>query len=105
MAREVRVAALTAVREGEARGFDVEGEEVVLCSVDGEIYALQGMCTHQALPLDGGEVADGTLTCEWHGASFDVCTGTARTLPATRRLRTFETVVRDGAVFIRLEER
>jgi 3-phenylpropionate/trans-cinnamate dioxygenase ferredoxin subunit len=101
--REIDVAAVTAVPEGEARGFEMEGEEIVLCNVDGEIYALQGSCTHQELPLDGGVVEDGVLTCEWHGAEFDVCTGTARTLPATRGLRTYETRVRDGRIYVVLE--
>ena len=43
--REIDVAATSAVPEGEARGFVVEGEEIVLCNVDGDFYALQGMCT------------------------------------------------------------
>ncbi|HET8656062.1 MAG TPA: non-heme iron oxygenase ferredoxin subunit [Longimicrobiaceae bacterium] len=103
MSREVRVAALSAVREGEAHGFEVEGMEIVLCNVEGEIYALQGMCTHEELPLDGGEIEDGVLTCEWHGATFDVCSGHARTLPATRPLKSYETLVRDGGVFVLLD--
>lgn len=104
MLREIDIAALSAVPEGEARGFEVEGEEIVLCNVDGEIYALQGMCTHEDLPLDGGEVEDGVLTCEWHGAAFDVCSGAARTLPATRALRTFETRVEGGRIHVVLPE-
>lgn len=98
--REVPVAALTALSEGEARGFKVEGHEVVLCVVEGEVYALEGVCTHEELPLDGGEVEDGVLTCEWHGASFDVCSGHAKTLPATQALTTYDTVVRDGRVYL-----
>jgi 3-phenylpropionate/trans-cinnamate dioxygenase ferredoxin subunit len=104
MPREVDVAALSAVPEGEARGFEVEGVEIVLCNVDGEIYALQGMCTHEDLPLDGGEVEDGVLTCEWHGAAFDVCSGAARTLPATRALRTFDARVEGGRIRVLLPE-
>ena len=34
---------------------------------------------------------------------LDVCTGTARTLPATRGLRTYETRVRDGRIYVVLE--
>ena len=49
--REIPVAALSALAEGEAHGFQVEGHAVVLCNVDGEIYALEGICTHQNLPL------------------------------------------------------
>jgi 3-phenylpropionate/trans-cinnamate dioxygenase ferredoxin component len=98
--REVLVAALSAVPEGEARGFEVEGREIVLCHEGGEIYALEGMCTHQDLPLDGGVVEDGEVTCEWHGARFDVCSGAARGLPAVRGLRTYETRVEDGRVYV-----
>jgi len=101
---EHEVTRITAVPEGEARGFTVGGREIVLCNVEGEIYALQGMCSHEALPLDGGEVEDGVLTCDWHGASFDVCTGRVLGLPATSPLRTYDTRVDDGRVFVTLPD-
>jgi nitrite reductase/ring-hydroxylating ferredoxin subunit len=101
MSIETFVADLSDVPEGEAREFDVDGMEVVLCNDGGEIYALQGTCTHQELPLDGAEVEDGVLTCEWHGATFDVETGRARSLPATRPLIVYEVRLRDGKVYIR----
>jgi nitrite reductase/ring-hydroxylating ferredoxin subunit len=94
------VANLSEVPEGEARVFKIDGQEVVLCNDGGEIYALQGMCTHQDLPLDGAEVDDGVITCEWHGATFDVETGKAKSLPATRALMVYETRIRDGKVYI-----
>lgn len=97
---EYDTAPLSDVPEGEAREFTVGGREIVLCNVEGEIYALQGMCTHEELPLDGGEVEDGTLTCDWHGATFDVCTGRATGLPATVALETFPTRVDDGRIFV-----
>ena len=100
---EVEAARLSAVPEGEARGFTVAGREIVLCNVEGEIYALQGMCTHEELPLDGGEIEDGTLTCDWHGATFDVCSGRATGLPATVGLQVFETRVdEEGRIFVTL---
>lgn len=100
---EHEVTRITAVPEGEARGFVVAGEEIVLCNVEGEIYALQGICSHEELPLDGGEVEDGVLTCEWHGAQFDVCTGAVRSPPASRPLKTYPTRVDDdGRIFVEL---
>lgn len=100
---EYEVTRVTAVPEGEARGFTVGGEEIVLCNVDGEIYALQGICTHEELPLDGGEVEDGKLTCEWHGAVFDVRTGAVCSPPASVPLRGYDTRVDgDGRVFVTL---
>ena len=100
---EHRVARTSAVPEGEARGFTVAGREIVLCRVEDQIYALQGMCTHQELPLDGGEVEGGVLTCEWHGATFDVCTGRVLGPPATRSLRSYTVRVDDeGSVWVEL---
>lgn len=102
--REIDVAAVLAVPPGEARGFEVEGREIVLCNVDGGIHALEGMCTHEHLPLDGGEIEDGVMTCEWHGARFDVCSGRALALPATQPLKTYATRVENGRVYVQLPE-
>jgi nitrite reductase/ring-hydroxylating ferredoxin subunit len=100
---EVEVTRITAVPEGEARGFTAAGREIVLCNVEGEVYALDGICTHEEYPLDGGEVEGTTLTCDWHGATFDVRTGAATGLPATRPLRVYPARVDgEGRVFVTL---
>jgi 3-phenylpropionate/trans-cinnamate dioxygenase ferredoxin subunit len=100
---EYEVTRVSAVPEGEARGFTVAKQEIVLCNLDGEIYALQGICTHEELPLDGGEVEDGVLTCEWHGARFDVRTGAVCSPPASVPLRGYDTRVdEEGRVFVTL---
>ena len=102
---EHEVTRMSAVPQGEARGFTVSGHEIVLCNVDDEIYAFQGMCSHEELPLDGGEIEDGILTCEWHGAQFDACTGAVRGLPATQPLRAYDTRVDgEGRVFVTLPD-
>ena len=100
---EFRVTNRSAVSSVEVRAFTVAGREIVLCDVDGEIYALDGICTHEELPLDGGEVDGTTLVCNWHGATYDVCTGRATGLPAVAPLQTFDTRVDDdGRIFVTL---
>ncbi len=84
------VAVLAAVRTGEASAFTVDGREIVLCRVNGEVRALDGICTHEDLSLDGGTVLDGVLTCPWHGARYDIRSGRVRALPAVRPLRTYD---------------
>ena len=102
---EHRVARLDAVPQEEARGFQVAGVEIVLCRVEDQVYALQGMCTHQELPLEGGEVEGGVLTCEWHGATFEVCTGRVLGPPATRALRVYPARVDEqGEVWVELPD-
>jgi 3-phenylpropionate/trans-cinnamate dioxygenase ferredoxin subunit len=102
---EHQAATLGDVPEGEVREFTVGGREIVLCNVEGEIYALQGMCTHEDLPLDGGEVDGTELVCNWHGASFDVCTGRPIGLPATEPLQTFPARVDgDGRIYVTMPD-
>lgn len=101
--REHDVAPLSALVEGEARAFRVNGEEVVLCRHEGEVSALHGICTHEDLPLDGGHVEDGVLTCPWHGARYDVRTGRVLALPAVRPLRVYRSRVDDdGRVHVEI---
>jgi len=38
-------------------------------------YAIDGMCSHQGGPLAQGHVADGCVTCPWHGWQYDLATG------------------------------
>lgn len=48
---------------------------VALFNVDGEFYALDGICPHQGGPLGKGTLAGCVVTCPWHGWQFDVQTG------------------------------
>lgn len=89
------VAPLSALSEGEARGFQVNGEEIILCRLKDEVCVLHGICTHEDLPLDGGTVEDGVLTCPWHGARYDVRTGRVLALPAVRPLQVYRSRVDD----------
>lgn len=102
---EMRVCLRSEIPVDEARAFTVGGREIVLCDSEGEVYALDGICTHEDLPLDGGEVDDGVLECPWHGARYDVRTGRVLALPATRPITTFPVRVDDeGAVHITLPD-
>lgn len=51
----------------EARSFSFGGREVVLCRTPEGVCALDGICTHEDLPLDGGEVVDqARITSDGH---------------------------------------
>ncbi|MFW6202623.1 MAG: Rieske (2Fe-2S) protein [Gemmatimonadota bacterium] len=103
--KDVPTILASALPDDQARGVEADGREIVLCRVNGRITAFAGMCTHEELPLDGGEVRDGALTCAWHGARFDARTGRALALPAVQGLRTYETRVDDdGRVWVRIPD-
>ena len=74
---------------GATRRFTVNDVDVLLCNVDGEIYAIEDVCTHDGGELDQGELEGCRIMCPRHGAYFDVRTGTALTLPATLPVPTY----------------
>ena len=49
---------VSAVPVGEAVVVEVDDEEVALCNVGGEIYAVANLCTHDGGPLGEGSLID-----------------------------------------------
>jgi 3-phenylpropionate/trans-cinnamate dioxygenase ferredoxin subunit len=69
-------------------------------NVDGTLCALEDRCSHDDGPLVEGEWDPdrGVVTCPRHGATFDICSGRALTLPAYIPVDTFPVRVVDGMV-------
>jgi nitrite reductase/ring-hydroxylating ferredoxin subunit len=71
---------------------------VVAIRTDGTIHVLADRCSHMSGPLSGGELADGCLTCPWHGSVFRVADGSVARGPATAPQPAFEAREADGAI-------
>lgn len=80
---------------GTTKRVVVGGVPVLLCNVDGDIYAVEDVCTHDGGPLDQSELQGTRVECPRHGAIFDVTTGSALSLPAVVPLETFPVTI-DG---------
>jgi nitrite reductase/ring-hydroxylating ferredoxin subunit len=93
MAKLVKIAAVKEVLPGRAAAFTVEGERIALFNVDGTYYAIADTCTHASAPLSEGEVQGTKVTCPWHGAEFDLTTGTVLGPPAYEGVRSYKVVV------------
>ena len=94
------VAARSEIAPGTARRVVVDGVEVLVCNVDGDVYAVEDVCTHDGGPLDQGVLDGRCITCPRHGAVFDVTSGAALTLPAILPLPTYPVRVEGDAVYI-----
>jgi nitrite reductase/ring-hydroxylating ferredoxin subunit len=67
--------------------------DVAVFNVAGSICATQSKCTHRQGPLSNGKLDGSTVTCPWHGAQFNVCTGAVLRGPATDPLKTHRVIV------------
>ncbi|MCY3707412.1 MAG: Rieske (2Fe-2S) protein [Caldilineaceae bacterium] len=94
-----RIASVDEVKETGLHTVQVNGHVIVLVHHEDEIYALDNRCPHMGFPLDRGSVQDGILTCHWHHARFDLCTGGSFDLWADDTPN-FPVELRNGDVFV-----
>jgi 3-phenylpropionate/trans-cinnamate dioxygenase ferredoxin subunit len=94
------VARKSAIAPGGMLRVIVDGVPVLLCDVDGELYAVEDVCTHDGGALDGGELDGCRIMCPRHGAFFDVTTGKALTLPAVSPLPIYTVRIAGDDVFV-----
>ncbi|HSS19049.1 MAG TPA: Rieske 2Fe-2S domain-containing protein [Pyrinomonadaceae bacterium] len=74
------------------------GQEIALCNVNGEFFAVQNFCPHQGAPLAEGNLCDYVIECGLHGWQFDVRTGECLTVP--EKIETYAVLVEEGVVRI-----
>ena len=67
--------------------------DAAVFNVAGNFCATQAKCTHRGGPLSEGKLDGSTLTCPWHGAQFNVCTGAVLRGPAVNPIKTYRVVV------------
>lgn len=95
-----RVAAVTEIPPNGRKSIIVDDVPALLVRIGNDFCAVEDVCSHDGQPLTDGPVADGAITCPRHGAKFDLKTGRALCMPATRPIQTFPVQVRDGDVYV-----
>lgn len=99
-ARRYVVARTGDLPEGKRLIVEVEGREIGIFNIDGELFAVRNRCPHLGGPLCRGEIlglvhssgpgdvqfdaSKRLLTCPWHGWEFDVETGQSYFNPRLR---------------------
>jgi 3-phenylpropionate/trans-cinnamate dioxygenase ferredoxin subunit len=97
----IKVATLDEIPVNASKLIEVEGIEIALFNLSGEIYAIENICTH-----DGGSLGEGTIVngheveCPRHGARFDIRTGAALCMPAFEATNSYAVRVEGQDVLI-----
>ena len=82
------------------RGLD--GRELLLYRNGSLVSCVDNSCAHMGMPLDGGELHDGTLRCPHHGFTYLLATGECLTVPEVQ-LKVHAVKVTNDRVTVRLE--
>jgi 3-phenylpropionate/trans-cinnamate dioxygenase ferredoxin subunit len=74
---------------------------IAVFNIDGDLYAVEDICTHDGGELAGGDVVGFEVECPRHGARFDVRTGQPTCPPAYEPIARFPVVEKDGLIWTR----
>jgi 3-phenylpropionate/trans-cinnamate dioxygenase ferredoxin subunit len=85
--------------------FRVGDHDVAVCNVNGQLYAIDDLCTHDGGSLDQGELEGEQIECPRHGARFDVTTGEAVQLPAFEPVETHAVRLQGDALQVGVEHK
>ncbi|MCA9937498.1 MAG: non-heme iron oxygenase ferredoxin subunit [Anaerolineales bacterium] len=98
----VRVAGIADIPPGARTLIDLEEETIAIFNIDGELYCIADVCTHDGGPLADGDVRGCEIECPRHGARFDLRTGAALSLPAVIAVPTYEARVVGDAIYVKV---
>jgi nitrite reductase (NADH) small subunit len=99
MAEFQKVAKKSEIPVGEMKMVTVNGNDLALCNVEGEIYAIDNNCAHQGGPLSEGILDGKIVTCPWHNWKFDVTSGDC-TVNSMANVNCFKIKVEGDDIFV-----
>jgi 3-phenylpropionate/trans-cinnamate dioxygenase ferredoxin subunit len=99
----IDVAAAGDIAPGDYEIAETDEHVIAVFNVDGELYAIEDVCTHDGEELTGGPVEGDQIICPRHGARFCLRSGKALTAPAYEDLPTYPVRIKDGRIQVAVE--
>lgn len=98
----IEAALLASVPQDDVVAIEVQGKDIALYSVEGEVYATDNLCTHGHARLCDGFLDGHEIECPLHQGKFDVRSGAAVCAPVTEGIRTYPVRIDGDKVFLDL---
>ncbi|NSC21005.1 non-heme iron oxygenase ferredoxin subunit [Streptomyces albus subsp. chlorinus] len=95
-----RVASLSELEEDTPLRVELGGVPVSVVRTEGEVFAINDICSHANVSLSEGDVEDCTIECWLHGSRFDLRTGKPSGLPATRPVPVYPVKIEGDDVLV-----
>ena len=96
----VPVATAAEIQPGDLKVVYIDTKELVIVNVDGQFFAIDNTCSHEACPLAEGDLDEYELTCICHGSQFDVRTGAVLSPPALDPVATYVVRVEGDTILV-----
>ena len=99
----VKACNLADVPPGTMFSVDIGEVHVMIVNVDGALYAVSRICTHETADLSTGFLIGSQVTCPLHLSRFDLRTGAVQNPPATLSLTTYKLKTEGTTVYVQLQ--
>lgn len=110
----IEVTGIEGIEPGTMREVEVERHRLLVARVGDEYYVTDARCPHLGGPLVKSNLEGTVVTCPWHHSQFDLADGScirwtdwtgpvltvAELARHPRPLRTYETKVEDGRLYM-----
>ncbi len=100
MPRFLKALELSKLPPGSMAGVELEGRQLLLSNIGGDVHAVDGVCTHEAYLLSQGFMVEDRVVCPLHLSQFDLRTGEVYNPPATEPLRVYNVKIEEGSIFV-----
>ncbi len=77
-----KVATKADIPAGTSKVVELDGKTIAVFNCDGQFYAIDNTCRHRGGPLGEGSLSGTTVTCPWHGWTYEVRTGACELNPS-----------------------
>ncbi|HEV2289120.1 MAG TPA: Rieske 2Fe-2S domain-containing protein [Candidatus Acidoferrales bacterium] len=94
-----RAAKKDEIPAGEIRELQLGDTTLALARVGDNFFAINGICLHQGGPIGEGQLTGETVSCPWHGWTYDVTTGTLTQDPS-QSVACYKVEIRGDEVFV-----
>ncbi len=100
MTQWIDAAAFDDIEDEDVVRFDHAGRTFAIYRVDGDVYASDGLCTHEHVHLSDGLVMGHVIECPKHNGRFDVRDGRPLCAPVCEKLKTYPAKIEGDRIFI-----
>ncbi len=100
MADFVKVAQLSEISPNTMKAIVVGDQEIALANIDGQIHAVDDICSHAECAISDGDIEGDELICPCHGSGFNVQTGAPSTPPARDPISVFQVKIEGDDIYV-----
>jgi len=100
---KIMVGKTSEIPPGKILKVSADGKDILVANMDGNYFAMDDTCTHMGASLSEGTLEGSTITCPWHGSTWDCKTGKLIAFAAKiNDLKSYKVIVESDSIFLEL---